>query len=162
MKFKVDESNRIEKVFNKVVEKEFPELGVLKFLYVWREQEKLVEGQLVVAEVFKLTTRDRDLWGFDVRVEVDETTWPKMDSDERRKLAFHELLHIRLQYETDDNGEENKDVVKYDSDERVCFYIEEHDLILKRFKRELKKFGLSSEEEKMRRFLNKVHSKRSK
>jgi hypothetical protein len=46
-----------------------------------------------------------------------------------------------------------------DSEERICFHMKEHDLVIKRFKKELKKFGLSDEEEEIFDFLKRVDKK---
>jgi len=164
----IDKSDEIELRFTKVMTKFFPEFEALKFIYVWRMEPKYTEeDQIVVASVTKMSNKDRDLWGYDVKVEVDKEAWSTMTMSDRLKTAFHELLHIKLLYEESEEETETEKArvkdktknIKLDKDDRVCFYMEGHDLVLNRFKRELQKFGLSSQEEEMRQFLNKVHKK---
>lgn len=162
MKFTIDEAGKIKKVFDKVIDEHYEELRVLKIVYVWRDTDKFDDGQPIAAEVCKLSNKDRDLWGYDVRIEVAENIWTQLDKDAKYKLAYHELHHIELEYAIDkESGEETSDI-KMDSDERVCFYIKNHDLIIKRFRKELKKFGLSEAEEEILDFLKRVDRKFNK
>lgn len=161
MKLTIDKTGKLEKTFNKVVEKHFEELSVLKFVYAWRDKEKLdEEGIPILAEVFKLPTKDRDLWNYDVRIEVDEERWQEKEKDEKRKVAYHELLHIILEYdEADPEKDRPVKTLKMDSENRVCFFITPHDIVIKRFEKEMRRYGLSDHEESVRRFLNKIHKK---
>jgi len=160
-KFVIDKNEDIKNVFDPVMEKYFPELLNLKFLYVWRTKEKMDNGKIVVADVTKLSNKDRDIWGYDVRVEVDNNEWSEYLPKDRKKLAYHELLHIILIYEDDEqeDGEVTlkKKALKLDSDDRVCFSMKPHDISIERFRAELEKFGLSKEEREIRRFLNEVY-----
>ena len=173
MKFTIDKKGKVEKLYKKVIDMYFPKLSVLEFIFVWRDKEKYNEGQLVVAETTKLSNRDRDLFGFDVRIETDEDNWPLLSENDKIKIAFHELSHIQLEYnkkkdnideddESDEDSEDNEieDVsaqnIKYDKEGRVSFHLKNHDLILKRFEAELWEFGLSRDEKNMLNLLNKV------
>ena len=159
MKFTVDESGKVKKTFEAVIEEYFEKLKILKFVYVWRDGEKYSDGQLIVAEIFKLSNKDRDLWSYDVRVEVDQMHWAKLDKEERRRLAYHELQHVELEYDVDKESGEDTDDIKMDSEERVCFHMRDHDLVIRRFRKELKKYGLSGEEEEMLDFLTRIDKK---
>jgi len=159
MKFTIDETGKIKKVFEAVLEEYFEKLKILKFVYVWRDSEKFNDGQLIVAEVFKLSNKDRDLWGYDVRIEVFEDYWTKLDKEEKRRLAYHELTHVELEYDVDKESGEDTDDVKIDSEDRICFHMVDHDLVIKRFRKELKKFGLSGEEEEILDFLKRIDKK---
>src|SRR5574343_132163 len=143
MKFTIDETGKIKKVFEEVMEQYFESLKVLQFVYVWRDGDKFDDGRPIAAEVFKLSNKDRDLWGYDVRVEVADVIWAKYDKEEKRRLAYHELLHIELEYEVDKESGEATDDINTDSEDRTCFYMNDHDLVIKRFRKEIKKFGLS-------------------
>lgn len=156
MKFTIDTTDKIKKVFEDVLDEYFKRLKVLKFVYVWRDTEKFDDGQLIIAEVCKLSNRDRDLWGYDVRVEVDENHWAKVSKEERRRIAYHELLHPKLEYEVDKESGDETDDVKLDAEDRVCFHMAEHDIVIKRFRKELKRFGLSEAEEEILDFLKRV------
>lgn len=159
MKFTVDETGKLKRVFSDVIDEYFPKLKILKFIYVWRDSEKFDDGQLIAAEVFKLSNRDRDLWGFDVRVEIDEAFWTKQSKEDKKKLVYHELSHIQLDMEVDKDTGEETDEVKTDAEDRISFFIVNHDLVLRRFKRELKKFGLSETEREILEFLQRIDKK---
>ena len=161
MKLTIDRTGKVERLFNKIIEEHFPELSVLKFVYAWRDKEKLDdEGVPVLAEVYKLSAKDRDLWGFDVRLEIDEERWTEKEKSEKRSVAYHELLHIVLEYEeADPEKGRSKKSLKMDNEGRVCFYLTPHDVVIKRFEKEMKKYGLSDHEERVRRLLNKIHKK---
>jgi len=159
VKFTIDETGKIKKVFERVIEEHYEKLKILKFVYVWRDTEKMDDGQVVHAEVFKLSNKDRDLWGYDVRVEVDENNWVKLDREHKERLAWHELYHIELEYEVDKESKEETEDVRIDSEDRICFHCKTHDLIIRRFKKELKKFGLSEDEEEVLDFLKRIDKK---
>lgn len=158
MQYTIDRSKEIEKVFEKMFTKYFPQLKILNFLYTWRSKEKFIDGQIILAEVFKMSPRDRDLWGFDVRVEIFEDTWMTSNHKTRCKLAYHELCHIELSFKKGIEKKKKKNV-KVDKEGRICFKIRSHDVALKRFISELKVFGLDEGEDRIRRFLNKVHKR---
>lgn len=162
MRFIKDKTGQLNKYFSKLIEDYFPELKALNFLYCWYDKSRYDdENQLIVASVRKIGNRDRDLFGYDVCIEADMEHWDSIAEDDQFKIAYHELLHIKLEY-VDVNEEEDTEVeqeVKVDKDGRICFYIDSHDIVLKRFKTELKIFGLSADEEKVRRFLNAVHKR---
>ena len=170
MRYKQDKTGQLDKLYNRIMKKHFPELSVLEFVFVWRDKEKYQEGQLIMAETSKLTNRDRDLFGFDVRIETDESNWDLISSKEQRKTAYHELSHIVLEREKgsveseeDDLAEREDDEenpipqdIKYDKEGRVCFRLREHTMVMKRFEEELWEFGLSEDEDNMLRLLERI------
>lgn len=162
MKISIDKSGVLEKLIKELIKKLFPELGILNYLYTWRDTEKIYEGQIVMSKVYKLSNKDRDLFDFDCRFEVDENMWNSLSKKEKYKLAFHELCHIKIECEheeEDKDKDENENegrLARVDKEGRIIFHIVPHDVILMRFKKELKKFGMDKNEDKMRRFLNKV------
>lgn len=111
------------------------------------------EGGLIAAEVSKVSNRDRDLYGFDIRVEVDTEYWKKCLKEEKFKLAYHELSHISPVFVTAGDPDSG---IKEDKEGRLKYKLLQHDIVIKRFKAELEEFGLSKEEERMRRTLNKI------
>jgi len=163
--FKVDDTNDIEKIFTKILKKHFKELTVLNFLYVFRKNPTYDDGKVIAAEVFKLPVRDRDMWGYDVRVEAYSEYWEQATTKLKYRIAFHELSHIGLIYDNENEEDEesgevsanNNPIVKEDKEGRIMFELLPHDLNLLRFEAELKKYGLNEEEDDMRLFLNKVH-----
>lgn len=152
MKFIKDESGSLEEEFDFVKDRFYSELDELKFLYVWRDSEKFDDdGMIIYAEVRKLSNRDRDIFGYDVAIEVWKDGWKKANKDERNKIIFHELRHIKID-EDEETGE-----IKYDKDDRVKYSLIPHDIVIRRFTEDLRKFGLSEQEDNIRVFLNSVH-----
>lgn len=150
MRFTVDKSGILEKAFGFVQNEDFVDLEVFKFIYVWFEGEKFTtEGNRIMAQVSKISNRDRDVWGFDIRVEVDRSIWKELSPNERKKLCYHELKHIVPIMDKEDNN-----IVATDKEGRYKYKLVKHDISLLRFKDELKKFGLSGDEVEIRDFLN--------
>ncbi len=161
-KYEVDDTGEIEQFCIKVRKKyiELKDKENLNFLYAWRSELKLEGPRIIRGSVSKLPSRDRDLYGLDVRVEICAQSWEQMSNKEKAKLCYHELSHIEIEYPEviDELSEEDKKP-KTDNEGRVCFRLEHHNIFIGRFKAELKKFGLSEEEDALRKFLNKVNKK---
>jgi hypothetical protein len=131
-----DESGELEKIFTKIIEEEFPLLKNARFLYTWRRDEKRdEEGQVILASARKLQNRDRDVFAYDFNIEVWKEYWEKISEIEKEKLAFHELLHCRIKL--DEYGAKT-----YDTNGRLSIFIEPHDIIIRKFKAEVVKYGL--------------------
>lgn len=175
MKFKRDKSGKLEKYVKNCIKHHRPELECLEFLCAWRE-EKWQDGMLVMAEIQKLSPKYRDTLGYDVILTVDMNAWKECSKEEKKKLIFHELSHIRLEYD----GEKQEDKENWSAKEIFESMLEEtvpsgdpkedkagriivkcvpHSLQIMRFKEELLLFGLSPSEEAIRQFLNYVHKK---
>lgn len=149
MKFRKDSEGRIEKVFEAMMRKKFPDHSRLRYLYVWRlGHKKDPEGGYVIASVQKLHPRDRDVFGVDVRIEVDKKIWEEFSPDERKATAFHELQHIVLP------EEEKKDAAG-----RQVFKLRKHNLVIRRFKEELEEFGMDKDSRDVYKFLRKMAKK---
>lgn len=179
MQFNKDETGKLEKAVNYIVNKYRPDLKDVSFLCVWREEEKIEDGGLVLGEVAKLSNKNRDVFGYDVMLEVDRAAWDDSDKEEKKKLIFHELQHVKIETEADDKNNEDlphenktaqelfeerledsnaiKGEFKYDKQGRLKIKIRPHSLSVNRFNEELLIFGLSEEEEALRLFLNHVH-----
>lgn len=182
MQFQKDKTGELDKAVRYIIRKFRPDLDALEFICVWRDKEKIVDGKLVLAEVMKLSNKNRDIFGYDVMLEVDENAWASMSTPEKKKLIFHELQHIQLDHE---GGEEIKEDTpkepekiemtaqamfekmisqedyipgdpKEDKQGRISFSIMPHNINTPRFTQELLHFGLSEEEEALRLFLNHV------
>jgi hypothetical protein len=181
MEFKKDMTGKLEKAVKYTIDKHRPDLDCLNFLCVWRDKEKLSDGKIVQAEVYKLSNKHRDVFGMDVMLEVEINNWKSLSTEEKKKLIFHELEHVQVEYELDKDDEDEDEVEedktaqqifeelikdekhegqpKRDKEGRVVFYIVPHDLEIKRFRSELLKFGLSPEEEAMRQYLNFIYKR---
>ena len=176
MKFKRDKSGKLEKYVRNCIKKFRPDLECIEFLCVWRDKEKFDDGQLVMAEVQKLPPKYRDSFGYDVLLCVDMNAWKDLPKDEKKKVIFHELEHVKLEYDLEKSDDkENKtaqeifeDLLndelpegepKVDKEGRTCLKIIPHNLKIARFKAELLRFGLSPDEDAIRQFLNYVYKK---
>lgn len=165
MRYEVDQSNKLSKAVQHVIDKHHDLLNSaeLKFIYVWRLEPKMEDGKLIIASVNKLSNRDRDVFGVDVRLEVDKAAWKLLSKEDKIKVLDHELMHIYMERDgeleegVEENSPEDTRDFKYDKDGRVCFYMVPHDLDIRRFKEEMMRYGLSSEENDIRVFLNKVY-----
>lgn len=135
-----DETGTLARVFEKVKKRQFKKLKPVKILYSFRSTPKFDEdGRPIAAQAAKLSTRERDIYGFDFEICVNEETWKSYSEDRRKQLAWHELNHCRVEYELDENEQETDKPVK-DKASRVSIWIEEHDIILRCFMEELKRF----------------------
>lgn len=134
--FVKDESGELEKIFSEIIEREFPLLEFARFLYTWRRDEKKdEESQLVLASARKLQNRDRDVFAYDFNIEVWKEYWEGLSEVEKEKLAFHELNHCRIKL--DEYGAK-----AYDTNGRLNIFLEPHDIIIRKFKAEVLKYGL--------------------
>lgn len=138
----------------------------LNILYVWRIGEKFDDGKRVYAEVFKLSNRDRDIYGYDARIEVDAELWPTLTKQQKVRIADHELMHIMIEREgeLDDDIEENSEDdtrdFRYDKEGRLCFHLVPHDVDIRRFTAEIMEYGLEEGEDELRKFLNTAYEER--
>jgi len=150
------DEGELQKIFDSVRDKHYPELNCLELQYVFRMKEKMHEGQLVYGSAEKISPRDRDLYGYDARVCIHKESWDDLNRSGKRKLAFHELMHFRLTPE-DKAMPADEHNVKKDKAGRICYTLRPHDFSLMRFTEELEKFGLSDTEEYVRLELNRIH-----
>ena len=156
MKYTRDDKE-LKELFEAVIAEHFPILENFRFVYTWRDTPKYDDDNaLIIASVHKLPNQQRDIFEVDIRVEVDEENWLEVKEDEKYQIAFHELLHIRpelIDPKDEDSG------IKEDKHERAMLNLIPHDIVIKRFKDELLKFGLGVDLKKVRLFLNKVYRK---
>lgn len=159
--FEKDNTGKLAKALEHVLKKYRPELGILRFLTTWRYKEKLDDGKVVEAEVFKMSPRDRDIFGYDVRLEIYSQTWHEMSKAEKIQTLYHELRHIQLNYSgVDEEG--NPADVKLDKQGRISFKIVPHDIDFRRFHDELDLFGLLGDEKELITHLYKISRKSTK
>lgn len=157
-----DKKGELAKIARKVLRqnKSFRVLKKIEILWVWRLGETPRyddEGNLVAAQTRKLPNRERDLYGFDVEVEVFKQTWRKRGMKAKRRLIYHELRHIEVEV-----GENFK--VNYDDDGRIIINIVPHDVYVATFEDEIKKYGLAGHDVNqalvLSKALRKLHEKK--
>ena len=138
-----DTSGQLEKYARKVMKRykgEFRALKHLKILYLWRLGDNPRyddEGEPIAAQTRKLPTRERDVYEVDVEIEVFKQSWRRRGKNAKIRLMYHELRHISVE-----EGENFK--VSFDDDGRVVFETVKHDLVVKTFEDEVKRFGLAN------------------
>lgn len=151
--FWIDNTDKTRKIYDRLIEKFFPKLKGLSILLTMRDSEKTDdEGNIIVAEAKKISTRERDLWGPDCEVCMDANIWAKSNLVDKYRIAFHELSHFRI--ETDkETGE-----VKLDGNNRYKIALEKHDIMVKTFKREIEIFGLDGTDKEVADFMAEILS----
>lgn len=147
MRYWVDESGELEKVFNSVIEKDFPLLSHANFLFTFRNNEKTDdEDRPIVAEARKIPNKERDLYGYDFEINVHFDAWREMLKGDRKRVAWHELNHCRVRETVDGEPE-------YDDNERLKIYTESHDVVIKTFRAEIARFGMDDDVRAIAKFL---------
>lgn len=130
----------LNEVFEKVRKKYHPRLEPVRFLYTFRSDPKFDdEDRLVGGEARKLSNRERDIYLYDFEICVHETTWDNLDKKARRQLAWHELNHCEVVYETDNTGTETQTPDR-DKAGRIQIKLVKHDIVVKTFREELDLF----------------------
>ncbi len=177
MKFFKDKTGTLKKYFKPVIEEYFPHLDCLNFLFLFREGERFDdEGRTILASCRKLNNRDRDTFNFDCAIEVDFDIWEELSSKRRVKLAFHELNHVKLDYdvksqkkeEEDEDSDDTNSVddldlePSLDKEGRIKFSIRPHDINVNKFKADLEMFGLETDDDDLLKLLKKVKKSKKK
>jgi hypothetical protein len=154
LRYEKDKSKKLNVLFEDVRVKYFPNLDQAKFNYVFRTTfKKDDEGRLVIGEAQKLSTRERDLYGYDFQICVHKKTWLSAEKTEKIRIAWHELNHCMVIYD-------GRTQPKRDRAGRINISMRPHDIVLKTFQEELKIFGPTSEQSKMISSLKVVSNRR--
>lgn len=157
-KFRKDK--KLEEFFEEVRKKEFPWLSIGNINYIFRSKTKLdKENRVIIGTASVLSPRERDLYGYDFQICIDETIWSIANKEEKEQIAWHELNHLIIK--TTKNGEE-----LYNSADRIKIAVRPHDIVIKTFAEEIRKFGPMKPEEKaitiMSKYIKKKESKSRK
>lgn len=158
VKFWRDKSGSIEKYADawRAKDKTFSHLKDVNILFAFRSKHETDrDGFAIAAKAKKLSNRDRDLFGFDFAMLVAHNIWRELSKRQRARLVWHELLHFQLQY--DEDG-----MVKKDKQGRIKLALLRHDLVIRSFRAEVEKFGLSADELDVSKFLAKQYLKRKR
>lgn len=146
MKYYLDIEKILEKVFNGVKAKYFDGDPVyhakIQYLF-WDGEKRTSDGRLVRGETRIPPTRERDIYGFDFIISIDEEYWKKEATlRDQIRLAYHELKHCVVLTESK-NG---KLKPKFDKEGRLKVKIRQHDINLNLFLDEVSEVGLTSNE----------------
>lgn len=152
-----DSSEVLGKLARKVFKKEFPILKRLNFLFLWKlgEPDWDDEGFPIAASARKLPVRERDIYGYDVEVKVFRDGWRKRGKKSRYRLIYHELRHVHIEVNEDFK-------VLRDKDGRVKFQVVPHDVVVRTFEDEIKKFGINPRDVRAAQTLSGALKKRAK
>lgn len=147
MRYRKDDGT-LRKVLDEVLskyKKTFKHLQGCNILLVWfegskKDSETLGRTRLAGKQV-------KDLFGYDVIIEINADRWKELSKRQKRKLMFHELCHIGVREKKD--GE-------------LKYVLLKHDFELKRFRKELEVFGLDGDEEECLTFLSLVRKRKKR
>jgi len=140
LKFEIDITGALGKFFTKIQNEYFPKLTPANINVIFRTVAKTDdEGFTVLGEARKLSNRERDLYNFDFEICVHKRTWKGLDSKQRERLAWHELNHCIVKY--------NVNKPKRDKAGRIMIVLRRHDIVIKTFMKEIKKFGPTKSEQ---------------
>jgi hypothetical protein len=145
MKFRKDKGT-LKRFFDLIQKKYFKKssLYLVKFLYCFWEGEKYTsDGRRVLGETRSLSPRERDLYSYDFLISIDYDYWKEATSDDKRRLALHELKHCLVITEY-----VNKEhIPKLDKEGRIKIKLLPHDLNVNLFLDEIEQCGLPLDEE---------------
>ena len=137
LKFEKDETEGLDNLFENCRAKYFPNLIHAKINYIFRtSQKKDDEGMFVLGEAKKLSSKDRDIYGYDFEICIYKEAWNKANRKRKERIAWHELNHLIVLHSRIDEDEP-----RIDKAGRVLINIKPHDVIIKTFEEELIKFG---------------------
>ena len=149
-----DTIGKISKIANRIIKEEpdYAPLKHLNILFVWKEGKPSTDedSRPIVACATVLPKKIRDLFGFDVSVEVNEDIWTRLTSDWKYRVCWHELRHFSVEMD-----EETHQPIR-DKDGRILVHTKSHNIVVKTFKEEIEKFGVEVEEMDLFRYLKSV------
>lgn len=143
----------VKKLADKIIRKEFPHLKGVPLIFVFRRKAKPGDDGTVIAGQAKvLPAKMMDIYGVAAEIELALPIWKALDKNGKKQLLWHELNHLVV--ETD---EETGEPLK-DKNGHYVLYCQDHDLVMRTFSEELRKFGLARSDLKMLKTLAKIYS----
>ncbi len=149
VKYVLDGRGKLEKLAKKVIRKnkEFRHLKHANMLYCYRKPARIDKDGLVVAgQARKMPVQARDLFGVDFVIEMAWDVWKYLSKKAKYRLMWHELNHC--QFVIDEAAQPVRD-----RHGRIKLALERHDLVIKTFRGEVKKFGVAGHEKAIGKFL---------
>lgn len=109
MKFE-DVGESVEKLFQEVLKKDFPELTQCTFKLIFRTKKQMVDGKYGVACLKKMNEFARFLSsaetdteeGYDYAIIIDKNIYSVLDKADQYRILRHELRHCVVDYEKKD------------------------------------------------------------
>jgi hypothetical protein len=142
-----DTTGALKEMYRKVLKAEnerFNHLEHVKFNFTFRdppdEADDGGETRIVAGRAKKLSPREHDIYGYNFEIEIAAEYWKNADEKARYRLMWHEMTHCQLEYE--DDGV----TPKVDKASRIKCYVVPHDISIRTFVEEARKFGLDPHE----------------
>lgn len=143
--------NKVERMAKLLINEHFPHLKQVKILYCFRNKPRNGDDGTIIAGMARvLPAKLQDLWGYQAEIELARPVWEAMSTSRKRRLLWHELRHLQVEIDDEENPIEDKDG-------RVSLYCDDHDVHIKTFSDELRLFGLEKSDIKVLRTLYKIY-----
>lgn len=144
--------DKVAKIARKVIKKDFPQLKDVRINYIFRRKPAPGDDGMVIAgQVRILSSKMRDIYDVDVEMEIALPIWKALGKRGRYQLIWHELNHLVVTM-NEETGEYEKD-----KEGRIIVGAQDHDLVMKTFSKELRKFGLTARDLKMLKTLYEIY-----
>jgi hypothetical protein len=153
----ISKSEKDSNIFSKLVKRHFAHLKKANLLLTYRDGEKHdKEGNLILAEARKISSKERDLFGFDFEICMDADQWNKSNMADKYRVAYHELCHCGVEME------EGTNEVVFDENNRLKTYMIKHDIFLTSFKNEIEIFGFDGADKDVAEFMTEMMGDKEK
>jgi hypothetical protein len=130
-----DPTRFLERASKRFIERDFPALQFITMGFVWKNPFGRAGDQCPIPATYRLLNkRDRDVFGVDVIFELDPQAFVKLPLRDQYRAVYHLLRHLSVGT-TDDLRPER------DATGRVLISLERHDLHIRSFKDEVRRFG---------------------
>ncbi len=147
-----DPSGYLKKLAKRCIDKYFPALTYVNVLFVWKRPFRSTDDYCPVPAFIRLLSKkDRDIFGYDVVFEVDPESFLALSRRDQRRAVYHLLRHVGVVMNEDMTPE--RDVYG-----RVQLVLEKHDLYIRSFKDEVRRFGTQAAYQRVVNFLGGVES----
>jgi hypothetical protein len=146
----VDKKKEIEKYAVALISTEFKHLKEAKFLYTFRHPPAFDSGdeKYVAGTCRSIGNKEKDVYGYDFEMCIASDVWKRLSKRQKTRLVYHELCHAEIEFD-----EDNKPM--RDDLGRLVTYVEPHEISIRTFKREIKKYGIDAQDVRDVKFLKK-------
>jgi len=98
------------------------DLKCLRIAYLFRPKAIISNNKVTVGKAIKVDDRNWTLHGIDAIIEIAQDVWLKASVDFRKALMDHELSHIQVIKDSDDN------VIQDENSNRIRIKLRSHDI----------------------------------
>lgn len=144
--------NKVERLLKKVINKDFKHLKNIPFIVVFRKKSKPGEdGMIIAGQIRVLSAKMLAVYGVQVELELSLPVWKALSKQGKYELLWHELNHLVV-----DTDEETGEPAR-DKSGNIIVYTQDHDLVLRTFRDEIRKFGLKKHDVDALKFLHETY-----